>query len=213
MQLTLYTDGGGNQLTDISCSCMIYPDDNSWQMYIAAYLGKGTNNEAEVMGGLLGISAVQALKKVLKKEEATVTWVSDSEYALHSATIYAPSWRDNNWITKSSGEPPKNCGLWKAFLFLKEGITLIPRHTEGHKEDLHNNVCDNSCTWVRKEAPTHFQRGVSSFKTNIYYKKRKSILHEADWVVLNGETWLNSLRTLDPTHEQIIWGAKTLLGK
>ena len=118
MSYVIYSDGGGTKLSAAAGACIIEDKLNNNRVNLVAYLGVATNNEAEIFAGLLGFCFLYALNDKTSDE---LVWVSDSEYALKSATEYIKNWQTNNWKT-ASRTTVKNLALWKTFLRYSEGI-------------------------------------------------------------------------------------------
>jgi len=210
MNYILYSDGGGNGQTDISAACIIQDLKNNHQFNLAGYLGKGTNNEAEIVAGLLGLSAISAL--ILKDPEQAfsstgiiVKWVADSEYVLKGASEYITKWVKNNW-RKSDDKLIKNLGLWKTYLCLKEGlqggIGVMTEHVRGHSGHHMNELCDNAATWTRLQAPHYLNPDEPHMSVSVQIPfKTKEDITSTEWVLLDARPWLESLRTNEPRKE------------
>lgn len=196
----IHTDGGGNVKTKIASACIVHHVPSNTRHYVLAYLGEGTNNEAEIAGCLLGLSVVHTLRARNQNltSDKNILWISDSEYALNTAKDYIFKWQENGWIA-GHGNAPKNLGLWKSYLHLKKDLKIQSEHTFAHKEDLFNNVCDNACTWARKRASSYLHREFKFGQVEISYRRRKKILHESNWVLIDGTFWINKMRQDDPT--------------
>ena len=99
----IYTDG----------ACRGNPGDGGW----GAFLSYGENCK-EIFGGeknttnnrmelMAAIKALEALKRPCKAKIHT-----DSTYVKNGVTEWMPSWKENNWRTKSR-KPVKNQDLWQ----------------------------------------------------------------------------------------------------
>jgi len=207
MDYILYSDGGGNGKTDISAACIVHNIKTQQQFNIVAYLGKGTNNEAEITAGLLGLSAINALisrdtEQALSSAPILIKWVADSEYVLKGASEYIHKWVKNNW-RKSDDKIVKNLGLWKTYLHLKGGlqggIGIITEHVRGHAGHEMNELCDTAATWTRCTAPKCLENNHPHTPLLVYIPfKKDDTITNTTWVLIDGRHWLDSLRTDEP---------------
>lgn len=142
-EIVIFSDGGGN-FESVAAAAALVRISDSREIKSVAFLGPGTNNEAEIFGALLGFA-------ILRAENLTggVRWVSDSEYSLKSGTAYIHGWQRNGWKTANK-QPVKNQGLWRAFLDLTRGAEITPEHVRGHTGHPENEACDSACTFVRE---------------------------------------------------------------
>lgn len=211
----LYTDGGGNNDTDLGAACIAEDTRTGLRYHVAAYLGKGTNNEAEVTSIVLGMSVVRVLSKqypnlLLSGKPTTVEWYSDSEYSLFGITKYIKKWVKNGWRT-ANHKSVKNQGLWKTLLELKGGLQggygLTPKHVKGHSGHLENELCDSAATWVRRHAISNFNKKLLC-KQEIKYKDMTNT-----WLIVNAMDWLKEMRYNEPLKENMEWFIKILGGK
>lgn len=121
---------------------------------VAVYLGKATNNEAEIFGALIGFSMLRQLAP--EGTRSRVTWLCDSEYVLKSATGYIWNWQRNGWRTAGK-DPVKNQGLWRAYLKISEGFEITPEHVRGHTGHPENELCDLACNELIIKAEELFE--------------------------------------------------------
>lgn len=94
-----------------------------------------TNNRMELMGVIVGLSAL--------KEPCKVILTTDSKYVVDSITkgwIY--NWQKNNWI-KSDKKPALNVDLWKQLLPLLEKHDVTFNWVKGHAGHPENERCDS----------------------------------------------------------------------
>jgi len=147
MSVTIYSDGGTNgkghgagaTIVDVGAG------ENRKRYQVVSFLGKATNNEGEIFSGLIGFYLAMVIaQKPFKK----VHWVSDSQYAIKSATQYIHKWISNGWKTANK-EPVKNQGLWRVFLCLSQGINIDVEHVKGHSGHTENEACDLAVNWIR----------------------------------------------------------------
>ena len=147
MNLTIYSDGGTNGSGNGAGATIIdVGSGESTERYqVVSFLGKATNNEGEIFSGLVGFYLAMVIaKKPLKK----IHWVSDSQYAIKSATQYINKWVSNGWKTANK-EPVKNQGLWRTFLCLSQGVDIKVEHVKGHSGHTENEACDLAVNWIR----------------------------------------------------------------
>jgi len=209
MDYRLYSDGGGNGQTDIALSCIVDDLTTYNRYYLTAYLGKGTNNEAEILAGLLGISLVKAIINIISsKRTHSLLWVADSEYALKSASEYIYKWIENDW-RKSDDKKIKNLGIWKAYLELVQNLELTTEHVRGHQGHEENELCDNASTWTRKYAPRHLNTSGGFSTVSISGKDVES----KNWFLIDAREWLDSFRKDDPKKKDIAFYVTAFTGK
>ncbi len=139
----IFSDGGSDSrgnaagATIIECGEKVY--------CTAHYLGTATNNEGEIFSSLAGFAHIAYL---YPNNSDAIEWISDSQYALKSATEYIKNWERNGWKT-SAKEPVKNQGLWKTFLKLSKGVSFKATHVKGHSGHPENEACDLAVAWAR----------------------------------------------------------------
>lgn len=144
--IRIFSDGGADNRESGGAACIVLVNDKPY--CIGCYLGSSTNNEGEIFAALIGFSFVRYLARTTKLPNK-IEWISDSEYALKSATQYIFNWEKNGWKT-SSKEPVKNQGLWRTFLSLTQGLKFNVQHVKGHSGHTENEACDSAVTWTRK---------------------------------------------------------------
>ena len=94
-----------------------------------------TNNRMELMGVIVGLSAL--------KEPCKVTLTTDSKYVVDSITKrWVYNWQKNNWI-KSDKKPALNADLWKQLLPLLEMHDVTFNWVKGHAGHPENERCDS----------------------------------------------------------------------
>lgn len=184
-QVILCSDGGSDQGTTAAGACILRRVADGQRAKLVVFLGQATNNEAEIIAGLLGFSFLALDDNASLKN---VRWICDSEYVLKSATSYIKTWQDNGWKTAAK-KPVKNQGLWRAFLNLRDGLSITPEHVAGHTGHPENEACDGAVTWAR----TH---GEEILKT-----QGEGLLGEANegngnskWHLLDGREFLRRMR-------------------
>lgn len=181
MTLILYSDGGGQSGGSGAGACILKSDSGE-SLNILIFLGGATNNEAEISSGLIGFAALEARLIESVKE---LTWVSDSEYTLKSATGYINNWQRNGWQT-SQKKPVKNQGLWKTYLELSKGIKVVPQHVKGHSGHLENELCDQACTWAQASAEEWLDLSGPGVVDDTGL--------EETWFLLDGRSFIENLR-------------------
>ena len=197
MGVVVYSDGGGERGSTAAGACIIDFGQGLEPIGLIAYLGPGTNNEAEICGGLLAFSYLRS--QISPGEEIKeVKWVCDSEYVLKSACGYIVNWQKNGWKTAAK-KPVKNQGLWRAFLHLSAGLKIHPEHVRGHTGHPENEACDSAATWARNNGDFHLDgiAGVQSVEIG-------GDCAGYSWLMLDGRDFLAALRddsSVDPSKE------------
>ena len=184
MEVGIYSDGGSDGGNVAAAACVV--EFNDTKCGLVAYLGKGTNNEAEITAALLGFGY---LKKLIAEGQnvTKVVWTADSEYTLKSATEYIWRWQKNGWVT-STKEPVKNQGLWRTYLTLSQGLKIEPKHVRGHTGHLQNEACDQACNWV-KNIPAD---QINSASEQITVEGNPYV---DSWLLIDGREFLINART------------------
>ena len=179
----VYSDGGSSNGKGAAGACIVEDSEGKVLARIVGYIGNGTNNEGEILGGLLGFSWIKAS---MKTNPIAVTWVSDSEYTLKSATLYISNWQKNGWKT-STKEPVKNQGLWRSYLELTKNITVHSQHVKGHSGHPQNEACDGAVLWIRNKADEIGYQKQS-------FEKFCSLSHNKRWFMLDCRKIIKNLR-------------------
>jgi ribonuclease HI len=161
----LFSDGGGERGAVAAAAFIVDAADkslfNGERLRVVLPLGGATNNEAEILGGLAGLTIINALKP-----DSHVQWFSDSEYTLKSATQYIKNWQTNGWKT-SARQAVKNLGLWKIYLEVSRTLDITPSHVKGHSGHPENEECDSICTQLQGlqlSGPQIFSEGTARAK-------------------------------------------------
>ncbi len=180
---TIFSDGGSDGRGG-SGSATILDFGTHNRLQVVCDLGQATNNEAEIFSGVLGFYLLSSMPDTKDfYTNASLHWVSDSQYALKSASQYISNWVRNGWKTASK-EPVKNQGLWKLFLGVTNSIQFSTEHVRGHTGHYENELCDMAVGWVREQGASVVKDG---------------------WVVIDCIDLINELRLLDsiPDRKQI----------
>lgn len=196
-EFVLYSDGGGEKQSAAAGACIVERAADNARVRIVAFLGPGTNNEAEIVGGLLGFSFLNLLDC---PPRTPLRWICDSEYVLKSATGYIHGWQKNGW--KTAGKSPvKNQGLWRAFLLLSGPFSIEAEHVRGHTGHPENEACDRASTWAMANGESALEGGDAA-------------LVEIDtgsgperWLLIDGRGFLSALRgeaMVTPSEEQCL---------
>lgn len=102
-----------------------------------------TNNRMELMGVIVGLSALKYPCQVYLK--------TDSRYVVDGIVKgWAKSWRANGWI-KSDKKPALNSDLWAQLLDLLEVHDVIITWIKGHAGHPENERCDRLAVAKRDE--------------------------------------------------------------
>jgi len=190
--ITLYSDGGSQNHADAGAACIVENSTEGWVAKLAAYLGSGTNNEAEISASLLGFSFLSALVSHTSVAMDSIRWVSDSEYALKSATQYIWNWQKNGWKTASK-KAVKNQGLWRSYLALTKGMSPRAEHVKGHSGHIQNEACDEACNWVRTEGVSLLEEGEEGTLVSL-----SDAYGGVGWLLLDGRDFLANVRNDNP---------------
>lgn len=184
----IFSDGGGDTSSSAAGACLVRDLDRNISVRVVIFLDGGTNNEGEIMGGLLGFAIVRAMMGEcgMADEPCSVLWCSDSEYVLKSATDYIHNWMRNGWKTATKS-PVKNQGLWHTYLELSKGFSIQPQHVRGHSGHPENEECDSACTRIR-------QRGKAFLEESQITLPHKFLLHGQEWWLIDGRVIIKNLR-------------------
>lgn len=206
----LFSDGGGTMDSDGGCGTILRNLDSGEEFRISVYLGRSTNNEAEICSGLVGFSLLRALGTFDgTNKSANVRWVSDSEYVLKSATQYIKGWVRNGWQT-SQRQPVKNKGLWLAYLALSSDCNIEPEHVRGHSGHLENEACDRASTFARMNGGTRF-KSYNNQTIEVAIDCGKQFADKS-WYFVDGRPFLQFMRHDNPTTEETFWFEKVFNG-
>lgn len=129
----IYTDGAcrGNPGPG---GCGVILRYHGKEKEISEGYGTTTNNRMELLGVILGLSALQ--------EKCKVDLYSDSKYVLDSLSKgWAKKWKANNWI-KSDKKPALNSDLWEQLLNLIDKHDVTFHWVKGHDGHPENERCD-----------------------------------------------------------------------
>lgn len=171
----LYSDGGAELGDSAAGACILRGGEKEYRL--VAFMGVGTNNEAEIFSALMGFAAIRALGA----KDVAVHWVSDSEYTLKSATQYIFNWQKNGWKT-ANRQPVKNQGLWRAYLDLVRGMKITPEHVRGHTGHPENEACDAACNYVRPQG------------VELLAAPGEGALVDESWILVDGRSILDKIR-------------------
>lgn len=135
----VYSDGG----------CRGNPGPAGWGVVIldadtgaileecSGFIGVATNQVAELMGALEGLSRIP--------EGAVVELVSDSQYTLRGLTEWRAGWIRRGW-RNSNNEPVANQDYWKKLYAVADKLKVTTRWVKGHSGNEHNEKCDALAT-------------------------------------------------------------------
>ena len=97
------------------------------------FIGPGTNQIAELMAAIEGLSRIPA--------GAAVELVSDSQYVLKGLSEWRKGWERKGY-KKSKGDPVANLALWKRLFGLADARKVTTRWVRGHNGDKYNERAD-----------------------------------------------------------------------
>ena len=132
-QYIVYSDGGcqGNPGPAGWGAVVIQPSGKYRAYY--GFLGKGTNQIAEVA------AAINGLKQT--PPGCDVELVSDSQYMLKGLKEWRSGWERRGWKT-AAGEPVKNKELFQKLYQLVDDRNVTTRWVKGHNGDKFNEIAD-----------------------------------------------------------------------
>lgn len=198
--IVLFSDGGGKRDVEAGAGTIVESGDKA--LRLVTYLGGATNNEAEICGGLVGFAAIQVLVNAGMLHAQKLRWVCDSEYVLKSATSYIHAWQKNGWKTAAK-KPVKNQGLWRTYLSLSAGMDITPEHVYGHQGHPENELCDAAASWAQQEGRIFLETSGEGAIVSIEGQQ---------WIVLDGRSTLECLRSDNPSEEERAYFFKKLEG-
>ena len=139
----IYSDGGSSSLGLGGCAAIIEPSSGE-RVKLVCHLGKTSDAESEIMGGILGFSYLSIIKNT---DALSVKWFCDNQVVVDAVNSHLLVWQNNKWQTKS-GSPVKNRSLWQIFLALTESFSITVEHVPAHSGDRFNEACDRACCWM-----------------------------------------------------------------
>lgn len=134
-RFVVYSDGG----------CRLNPGPAAWGVVIvdaetgavvqecSGFIGVATNQVAELMGAIEGLSRVP--------EGAEVILVSDSQYTLRGLTEWRTGWLRRGWLN-AKNEPVANQDYWRKLFAVADMRKVTTRWVKGHSGDVFNERCD-----------------------------------------------------------------------
>ncbi len=97
------------------------------------FIGRGTNQIAEITAAIEGLSRIP--------EGAAVELVSDSQYVLKGLSEWRAGWERKGW-RNSKNEPVANLELWKRLFAVADARKVSTRWVRGHNGDVLNERAD-----------------------------------------------------------------------
>lgn len=177
------SDGGCSHAGKSATACIVFHSSGRGRVKLAAYLGDATSYEAEVFGGLLGLSYLKALNS---GQVSKVVWCSDHEGIVSCANGAASNWATKGWIN-SAGRGIASQGMWKEFLRLSEGL-LVSGVVAADRLDLKAvRSCHRACKWVQKI-------GEKKLKESGEGELGTRVNANSPWFLFDGRTTLCALR-------------------
>ena len=134
MSWVAYTDGGAapSNPGPSAWGVVLIAPDNTIQKF-NGYIGRGTNQIAEITAAIEGLSRVPA--------GAAVELVSDSQYALKGLTEWRAGW-ERRGFRNSKNEVVANLELWKKLYQVADARKVTVRWVRGHNGDRYNEEAD-----------------------------------------------------------------------
>jgi ribonuclease HI len=130
-----YTDGAcapSNPGPAAWGAVILAPDGKSVEE-ARGFIGRGTNQIAEITAAIEGLSRVP--------EGASVELVSDSQYVLKGLSEWRKGWERKGW-RNAKNEPVANLELWKRLFAVADARKVSVRWVRGHNGDTHNEIAD-----------------------------------------------------------------------
>ncbi|CAN5383943.1 hypothetical protein BH09PSE6_BH09PSE6_21130 [soil metagenome] len=100
---------------------------------LSGYIGRATNQIAELTAALRGLETIPAGAKVVL--------VSDSQYTLKGLTEWRAGW-ERKGMKNSKGEIVANLEIWKRLYATADRLQLRTQWVRGHNGHEHNERCD-----------------------------------------------------------------------
>jgi len=201
-EFSLFSDGGSSTGKGAAGAAVVENHKTKSRTCYAAYLGQATNNEAEIVAALLGFSAIHFLRGSASTKPV-VHWVSDSEYLLKSATGYIHNWQRNGWKTADK-KPVKNQGLWRMYLSLTSGMSIVEEHVRGHTGHPENEACDTASQWLKSHGEDLFT------SSPVHIEEIDTHIGCDSWLCVDAREALESLRQ-DSSGEEFHFSLLALL--
>ncbi|MBQ4160628.1 MAG: ribonuclease HI [Clostridia bacterium] len=132
-EVYLYTDGAcsGNPGPGGYGAILVY---KGHEKVMSAGYRTTTNNRMELMGVIVGLSALN--------EPCKVQLYTDSKYVSEAIEKgWAISWQQNGWRKKDK-KPAKNPDLWEELLMLLDKHDVVIHWLKGHAGHEFNERCD-----------------------------------------------------------------------
>ena len=83
----------------------------------------------------------------------------------------------------------KNQGLWRAFLFLSSGLSILPEHVRGHSGHPENEECDAAVSWARENGAERLAEAGDGCDVELRFDGKKS-----KWKLFDGREIIEYLR-------------------
>lgn len=131
---TAYTDGActGNP-GPAAWGAVVLGPEGAVVEQVHGFLGRGTNQIAEIVAATEGLSRVP--------EGAAVELVSDSQYVLKGLSEWRAGWERRQW-RNSKNEPVANRALWERLFAVADARRVSVRWVRGHNGDRLNERAD-----------------------------------------------------------------------
>ncbi len=141
---TAYTDGActGNP-GPAAWGAVILGPDGALVAEEHGYIGRGTNQIAEIVAAIEGLSRVPS--------GAAVELVSDSQYVLKGLSEWRSGWERRNW-RNSKNELVANLELWQRLFSVADARRVRVRWVRGHNGDVLNERADRLATQALRVA-------------------------------------------------------------
>lgn len=134
-RVLVYTDGGCKGNPGPAGWGVVIVDEVSGQVLdeAAGFIGTATNQVAELVAALEGLSRVNP--------GADVLLISDSQYTLKGLSEWRKGWERNGW-TNSQGNPVANKEHWQRLYAAADQRKVKTMWVKGHNGNVHNERCD-----------------------------------------------------------------------
>jgi len=142
---TAYTDGACAPTNPgpAAWGAVILGPDGQTLEQARGYIGRGTNQIAEITAALEGLLRVP--------EGVVVELVSDSQYVLKGLSEWRAGW-ERRGFRNSKNEPVANLELWKKLFAVADRRRVKVRWVRGHNGDVLNERADALANQALREA-------------------------------------------------------------
>lgn len=138
---TIISDGGVQNNRPAACASIIRAHNSRTRVKLVALLGETSPFEAELTGGLLGLSFIRYSNP--SEKSLRVCWLSD-----HQPIVLAAAESGSETLVAADASNQKYPAWWSIFRSLNANVELQTTHVYGHSGHRDNEACDRACRWV-----------------------------------------------------------------